>query len=87
MNGNMFHQVKGLNSGTVALQSGNECSCYHFYKFKKKNYVLTAIIYNFLKNQIPQTEVKYELKTKFANFFSSKKQKNSKMIKKKPKQK
>lgn len=39
----------------------------------KKKYVFTAIIYNFLKNQIPQTEIKYELKTKFANSFFQKK--------------
>lgn len=30
----------------------------------KKKYVFTAIIYNFLKNQMPQTEIKYELKNK-----------------------
>lgn len=30
----------------------------------KKIYVFTAIIYNFLKNQMPQTEIKYELKNK-----------------------
>lgn len=44
----------------------------------KKKYVFTAIIYNFLKNQIPQTEIKYELKTKFANFFKKTKTKKTK---------
>lgn len=39
----------------------------------KKIYVFTAIIYNFLKNQIPQTEINYELKkTKFANLKKKK---------------
>lgn len=48
---------------------------YHVQKFKEKNYVFTTIIYNFLKNQIPQTEIKYELKTKFANLKKEKKKK------------
>lgn len=52
-----------------------------FINSKKKN-VFTAIIYNFLKNQIPQTEIKYELKTKFANFFFQKKTKTKDSIKK-----
>lgn len=49
----------------------------------KNIYVFTAIIYNFLKNQIPQTEIKYELKTKFANFFSSKNKKKTQRLNKK----
>lgn len=45
----------------------------------KNVYVFTAIIYNFLKNQIPQTEIKYELNTKFANSFFQKKNQNQRL--------
>lgn len=42
----------------------------------KNVYVFTAIIYNFLKNQIPQTEIKYELKKQNLLILKKKKKKS-----------